>query len=92
MNCIQALLGMMGEHLRRHLKYCPFLLKFIVSLEVITVTFVHRINKRSNIVHVSIKMKKCLGLPSAILEITLTERCKTQATVKDKFNTTHLQR
>lgn len=54
----------MGERLKHHLRYCPFFLKFRVSLEAIILTFVHKINKRTKLVPLSIKMKKCLGLKS----------------------------
>lgn len=61
-----------------HWKCCSLFLKRTVSLEAIIVTFVNRSHRRTNIVHLSIKMKnwnKCLGLPSANRRWCVLERC-----------------
>lgn len=90
---LQTLLGVMGLHLRHHLKYRSLLLKSVVSLEAIMATFVNRINKRTQIVSLSIKSKnwnKSLGAPS--WRLCILEWCRKQATGKGKFNVSYLQR
>lgn len=73
---IQIFLRHPGGHWH-HLKYCSLFLKWMAPLEAIIVTFVNRINRRTNIVHLSIKMKnwnKHLGLPSPNCRWCVLER------------------